>query len=307
MPQIANENTVHDRVQTFQLELCPIRGRVVKLGATLDTILHRHAYPKAVATLLAEAITIGAALSTAMKFEGLFTMQAKGDGAIRLLVVDVTHDGAIRAYAMPQEDYDFSHAPVDTSLLGKAYLAFTVDQQLKEERWQGIVELEGGSLSEAVQHYFRQSEQIPTAIKVAVRQDKNGSWRGGCVMLQQMPREGGNAPSSTETADDDWQRTTMLLNTCTDDELVSDTLTTPDLLYRLFHEENVRAYDPLALRHECRCSQTRVENMLGGLPRDEIEALAVNGIITVTCEFCNRAYMFNKGQRDGLFAENVPL
>jgi molecular chaperone Hsp33 len=289
-----------DLVQTFQLESSPLRGRLVRLGPTLDLILHQHAYPPAVGALLAEAIVITAALGAALKYEGVFTFQAKGDGPVRLLVVDVTNEGGLRAYAQVEEGHNFDKATPDTKLLGKGHLAFTVDQKNKDDRYQGIVTLEGGTLAEAVQHYFRQSEQLPTGIVASVRQDAHGRWRGGCLMVQQMPREGAAHISDTATADD-WYRAMMLMGTAKPEELTDRILGANELLYRLFHEEGVRVYEPHALRHECRCSETRVKTMLRSLPRAEIETLADNGIVSVTCEFCNRSYAFDEKQRDVLY------
>jgi len=293
-----------DLVQPFQLESSALRGRLVRLGPALDLILHQHAYPPAVGGLLAEAMVIACALGTALKYEGVFTFQAKGDGPVRLLVADVTSEGGLRAYAQMQEEYDFAGAAPDTELLGKGSLAFTVDQSAKDDRYQGIVTLEGGSLAEAVQHYFRQSEQLPTGIIAAVRQDAQGRWRGGCLMLQQMPREGGIGHTSDTSTEDDWYRAMMLMGTCSMEELTDTMLMPNDILYRLFHEEGVRIYDPQAFRHECRCSETRVTEMLRALPRTEIEALAVDGLVTVTCAFCNKTYRFDEEQRDKLYTKD---
>ncbi|MDP9127727.1 MAG: Hsp33 family molecular chaperone HslO [Pseudomonadota bacterium] len=292
-----------DLVQPFQLESTALRGRLVRLGSLLDIILHQHSYPKAVATLLAESIVIAAALGHALKYEGVFTFQAKGDGPVRLLVVDVTDDGGMRAYAQVQEGHDFMNAAPDTRLLGKGFLAFTVDQKNKDDRYQGIVALEGGTLAEAVQHYFRQSEQLPTGIVSAVDQDEQGRWTGGCLMVQRMPREGGTAHVSDTALEDDWYRVMTLMGTCKPAELTDRLLPANDLLYRLFHEEGVRVYEPHPYRHECRCSEMRVTSMLRALPRQEIEQLAVDGLVTVTCEFCNRSYKFDDAAREKLYAD----
>jgi molecular chaperone Hsp33 len=293
-----------DLVQPFQLESAELRGRLVRLGSVLDLILYQHAYPPAVAALLGEAIVIAAALGTTLKYEGVFTLQAKSDGPVRLLVADVTNDGGIRAYA---QHHGIEKLSVDASLLGKGYLAFTVDQQVKEDRYQGIVALEGGTLAEAVQHYFRQSEQLPTGIMAAVTRDGQGRWRGGCLILQQMPKEGGTERgirASDTSSEDNWQRAMMLMGTCKPEELTDPNLSPHELLFRLFHEEGVRVYDPHAFRHQCRCSEERVTNMLKALPRAEVETLAVDGIVSVTCEFCNKSYNFNEAQRDGLYGKD---
>lgn len=291
-------------VQPFQLEASSLRGRLVRLGPALDLILHQHAYPDQVGHLLGEAVVVAAALGTSLKYEGVFTLQARGDGPLRLLVADVTHEGGLRAYAQFSAD----KLPTDEGtqkLLGKGYLAFTVDQPLKEDRYQGVVELQGDSLASAVQHYFRQSEQILTGIVTAVRRDAQGRWRGGCLMLQQMPREGGYAHDSDTSIEDDWHRAMMLMGTCRIEELTDPDLSAHELLYRLFHEEGVRVYDPHSFQHKCRCSIDRVTDMLRSLPRTEVEDLAVNGVVDVTCEFCNKNYRFDEDQRNQLYKESL--
>ena len=297
-------NFSQDIVQPFQLESSPLRGRLVRLGATLDVILQQHDYPQAVGNLLGETMVLAAALASVLKYEGVFTLQVKSDGPVRMLVADVTSGGGVRAYAQHQ---DLSSLAPDAPLLGKGYLAFTVDQKKHDDRYQGIVELKGGNLSDAAQHYFRQSEQLPTGLLAAVKQDEHGRWHGGCLLLQHMPREGGfsndNLPPPELTPGEDWNRAMILLNSCTPEELTNPFLTPDALLFRLFHEEGVRAYEPSHYRHECRCSTERVENMLRALPHDEVEELAVDGVVNVTCEFCNRSYNFTKEKRELLFSE----
>lgn len=296
-----NDEIVDDVVQPFQLESSALRGRLVRLGTALDVILRQHNYGAPVATLLGEAVVVAAALATSLKYEGVFTLQAKGDGAVRMIVADVTSEGDMRAYAQVAEGV--SPLAGDARLLGKGYLAFTVDQK-KSERYQGIVELSAGTVAEAVQHYFDQSEQLATGIISAVRKDENGKWRGGCLMLQKMPREGGIDSGKVDTtSEEDWNRAMTLLATCGANELTDSVLKPNDLLFRLFHEEGVRVYEPHVFRHKCRCTEERVTKMLRSLPRDEIETMSVNGLVSVTCEFCNRTYAYDKKQRDELYSD----
>ena len=296
-------------VKPFQLESSHLRGRLGRLGSVLDIILHQHAYPDPIAHLLAEAISIATVLASSLKYEGVFTLQAKGDGAVRLLVADVTNDGGVRAYAQFDKDKlgeaSALSPQADTKLLGKGYLAFTCALAQQEDRYQGIVALEGGTLAEAVQHYFRQSEQLPTGITVAAHRDAQGRWRGGCLLLQRMPREGGINVESTTPEAEDWTRTMIVMGTCTTHELTDPVLSAETLLFRLFHEEGVRVYESQYMRHQCRCSQTRVEGMLRSLPRDEIEELAVEDVVNVTCEFCNKNYVFNHKDRDKLYTPEM--
>lgn len=280
-----------DIVLPFQLENSLLRGRVVRLGTALHAILKQHAYPKPVGRLLGEAVALALVLGASLKFDGVFTLQIKSDAAVRLLVADVTTNGDVRAYAQ----FDASRLMDERAVLvGEGYLAFTVDQPAKDDRYQGIVKLEGDNLAEAVQHYFRQSEQIPTGIVAAARQNGEGQWRGGALMLQRMPREGGNTNVSDTSEEDAWLHAMTLMQTCTPGELTDERLASEDLLLRLFHEDGVRVFEPKTFQHRCRCSHERVVAMLEGLPRSEVKDLAVNGIVSVTCEFCNRKFEFNE-------------
>lgn len=291
-----------NQILPFQLESSPLRGRSSRLGSVLDIILHQHAYPDAVAQLLAEAIILATLLASALKYDGVFTLQAKGDGAVRLLVADVTSDGGVRAFAQFDKE-KLGDAPADTKLLGKGFLAFTCVLAGQEERYQGIVALEGGTLAEAVQHYFRQSEQIPTGVVAAAAQDAQGQWRGGGILLQRMPREGGIDIESQTPEAEDWTRAMLILGTSTPQELTDAALPAAALLFRLFHEEGVRVFETKALLHQCRCSQARVEGMIRSLPRAEVEALAIEGRTTVTCEFCNKSYAFDEVELAALYKE----
>lgn len=294
-----------DLILPFQLESTHFRGRLSRLGPALDRILRQHAYPEPVAALLGEATAVASALAASLKYDGVFTLQAKGDGAVRMLVADVTNDGGLRAYAQYDADKLAACEIVGGALLGKGYLAFTCSLAETDDRYQGIVELQGEGIAAAVQHYFRQSEQIPTGVVSAVRRDAGGAWRGGCLLLQQMPREGGVATptldvESNSPAAEDWTRTMMVMGTCTPEELTDAGLAPSELLLRLFHEEGVRVFDAHALRHQCRCSRERVAAMLTSLPQDEVERLAVDGKVEVTCEFCNVSYEFDEAARKAL-------
>jgi molecular chaperone Hsp33 len=281
-----------DLIQSFQLETTAFRGRLVRLGASLDEIFGKHDYPAPVARLLSEALALAGALAGALKYDGIFTLQTKGDGPVGMMVADVTSTGDVRGYAQfdrarvaaVAEDADLP------TLLGKGYLAFTVDQGEHTERYQGIVELLGTTLAECTQHYFRQSEQLVTGLSVTARR-VGGHWRAGALMLQRLAEGAANLASATVEADD-WQRSMVLMGTVTADELVDPQLTAHTLLFRLFHEEGVRAFAPVRVRHACRCSRERVETVLRTLPAEDVEHMKVDGVITATCEFCSTAYRF---------------
>ncbi len=301
---------IDDLVQPFQIEASHLRGRMVRLGATLDEILARHAYPDAVAKFLGETMTLAVLLASMLKYEGIFTLQTKGDGPIKLMVADVTSVGDVRAYAQFDEealakagdDVDIAPAP---ALLGKGYIAFTVDQGQNTDRYQGIVELYGTTLADCVQHYFRQSEQIDTGLTVTVGKSDEGHWRAGGIMLQRLPEQQpgtGVLPLSSD-AEDGWRRAMVLMASTTSDELLDPELRANDLLFRLFHEDGVRVWPPSHLRFGCRCSRERVVGMLSNLPRGEVESMKVEGKdeVEVVCQFCSTAYRFDDSDLDKIY------
>lgn len=291
-----------DIVQPFQIEGPGLRGRLVRLGGAVDTILKRHDYPAPVAALLAEALALAATLSAALKYDGIFTLQLKGDGPVPMLVTDVTSAGAIRGYAevagdMPDEQ-SVATSPVH-SLVGKGYLAFTVDQGEHTERYQGIVELIGDSLTECIDHYFKQSEQFSAALQVTAGRNDAGQWRAGALMLQRLPDQ--EAIMALEERDEAWRRSVILMSSVAATELLDPVLAPTDLLFRLFHEDGVRVYDQHALAFGCRCSHERAARILASLPRHEVEDLVVDDEVTVTCQFCNETQRFGKGEIAALY------
>jgi molecular chaperone Hsp33 len=307
-----DDRRLDDLIQPFQIDAPQLRGRLVRLGASVDAVLSRHDYPEPVARLLGETLALIAALAGALKFDGVFSLQTKGDGPIRMMVADITSDGAMRGYAAFDEDALKSAlgggpaqpagaplaAPVPR-LLGHGHLAFTVDQGPDTERYQGIVELTGSTLADCVHHYFRQSEQLQAGIRVACarRPGSDGSprWRAGALMLQRLPE--GEAPDETDDpADDDWRRSLLMMGSSTAAELIDPEITPDQLLFRLFHEDGVRVYRAHSVHAGCRCSRERVARMLRVLPRDEIAELKVDDEVVVTCEFCSSRYTFTDPQ-----------
>ncbi len=281
-------------IQPFQLESSSIRGRIIRLGSVLDDILNAHDYPEPVANLTAETISLCALLSAMLKYEGIFTLQAQGDGPIKMVVSDMTSHGIIRGCASYKEDILVGKGASPIGCLGKGHLAFTVDQGKHTDRYQGIVALKGDALTKCVQHYFSQSEQIGTGIRLAIGKSK-GKWRAGAIMLQHMPEDKSNESAGNDnTHEDDWRRAMILQESCTDDELLSQELETDDLLLRLFHEEIVRVYDRKELSSGCRCNPERIENIVLGMSFDDIEHMAINDKIEMTCEFCSKTYTFEK-------------
>jgi molecular chaperone Hsp33 len=288
-----------DLIQPFRIDPFALRGRLVRLGPAVDRILSQHAYPEPVAAMLGEAITLAVLLAGALKYDGVFTLQTKGDGPIRLIVADVSTDGAVRGYAQYDEQKldaaTKGAASLDLSvprLLGGGYIAFTVDQGEDTDRYQGIVELSGTTLADCAQHYFRQSEQIQAGIKLAVgRTGPDGAWRAGGLMLQRVPPEGGYRVIADDV-EDGWRRAMVLMSSATARELVDPALSPHRLLFRLFHEDGVRVFDTHPLEARCRCSRERIETILRAFPADEIDDMAKERVTTVTCEFCSTRYEF---------------
>ncbi len=288
-------------VQPFRLEKTNIRGRVVRLGSVLQDIISRHNYPAPVSFMVAEAVTLCVLLSAMLKYDGIFTLQVKGSGPIKAIVADATTDGKIRAYAsfdeqgvkkLAKRKQDKEHSFF--YLLGDGYVSFTVDQDRDDiERYQGIVELQGESLMDSVRYYFAQSEQIQTDF-ILQTHPQDSQWRTGAIMIQHMPNDK-KGEIAEDLSEEDWNRSSLLMHTCKEHELLSPNLSAQDLLFRLFHEEGVRVYPTFPLHHVCRCSRERVENIIRTLPDDEVQdILKEQGKIEVNCEFCSRNYSFEK-------------
>ncbi|HOO81764.1 MAG TPA: Hsp33 family molecular chaperone HslO [Alphaproteobacteria bacterium] len=293
-----------DVIQSFQLDVSSLRGRAVRLGSALNDILEPHDYPNPVAHLVAETVTVTLLLSSMLKFDGIFTLQIRGDGPVSLLVADMTSEGQIRGCAhFDSERLEQARAQLlalkaeETSrnhlaqYLGKGYVAFTVDQGEAAERYQGVVELRGASLVDCVQHYFNQSEQIISGIKMAVGQ-RGGVWRAGGVMLQKMPDGDGYSEIKGNMDEDDWRRAMILLESCTEDEFLDPNLHSNALLTRLFHEEDVRVFQPVNVFKGCRCSEEKVCTMLTMMSVEDLDYMAEDGRISMRCEFCSQEYSY---------------
>ena len=273
------------------------RGRIVRLGPALNTILNQHNYPVPVARLLAELLTLTATFAASLKFEGIFTLQIKGDGPVRLAVADITSEGALRGYAQFDPAKFHDPWPEQVSLphiTGQGYLAFTVDQGDFTDRYQGIVELAGTDLTDCLHHYFRQSEQLSASIKIAIAKEE-GSWRTGGLMLQLLPKP--SQPKYPLWDDDDlWRRAIAMMSSARSEEMTKSDISLEDLLYRLFHEDGVRVFEGKMVRAQCRCSENRVKAILDSLTEEELQEVEVDKQIIVTCEFCNTEYRFSKDQ-----------
>jgi len=311
-----------DATHPFMIEGLGLRGRLVKLGAAADAIVQRHDYPAPIKALVAETIALACTLANTIKYDGIFTLQAQGDGPVRLLVADVTSEGHVRAYAS-FDGARFAALPAGAPAnpvpryLGAGHLAFTVDQGPRTERYQGVVELAGPTLAACAQHYFRQSEQIETIIHLAVGRDRGpgGAWRAGGLMVQRLPRGRSDfdtawdlASLQEEERDDGWRRVAALVGSVKDAELLDAGTPAATLLYRLFHEDGIRLYQRRPLVDRCRCSRERAGNTLRLLDRRELDEAdsKIDGAVVVTCQFCNRHERFDDRDLDALFAAPAP-
>jgi molecular chaperone Hsp33 len=288
-----------DLILPFQADHADVVGRLVKLGPTVDTILSRHDYPEPVSRLLGEAVALTALLGASLKSEGKFILQASTDGPVDLLVADYQVPGGLRGYARFSAD-QLAELPTGARLLGEGHLAMTIDRGMETERYQGVVPLEGESLTEAADTYFRQSEQLPTFIRLAVaRHYRPGTahpwtWRAGGLLVQKLTREGGHSSAREEAfEEEDWTRAKALAETVEDHELLDPMLPPDRLLYHLFHEEQVRAYRAIPLETYCSCSRGRVEDLLKRFSAEDLADMVVDGEVWVTCEFCNARYRFD--------------
>lgn len=282
-----------DCITRFEVARLGLMGRLVRLGPAAQDVLAPHRYPEPVAALLGELVAVTAALVATLKFEGKFILQTKGDGAVPLMVANSTTDGALRGYA----NFDPDALAADSrpeALLGHGHMVLTVDQGPDMDQYRGIVALTGGRLADNIETYFRQSEQIPSALAVAARRvASNGSatWRAGCLMVQTLPEADPESLERAET-EDRWNEARALMATVSGDELTDPGLDSARLLIRLFGAGNVTARRPRALRFACQCSRARAVGMLEAMPATARADMAVDGRITVTCGFCNSCYKF---------------
>jgi molecular chaperone Hsp33 len=315
------EVSADDSILPFEVAALDLRGRVVRLGPTIDDILTRHDYPSPVAKLLGEAIVLTVLLGSSLKFDGRFILQTQADGPVRMLVVDYTSPGKVRACArFDPARVAAAIAAQETSagnLLGQGHLAMTIDQGPDMNRYQGLVALTGKSLEDVAHEYFLRSEQIPTRVRLAIAEELSAGqdgpehrWRAGGLLLQFLPKktermrgpdlDPGDAPHDIAPhivpEDEAWVEGRSLVATIDDLELIDPELSSERLLYRLFHERGVRVFRNTSVHTQCSCSRENVAAMLRSFSQDDRDHMVENGVISVTCEFCNSKYVFNPGE-----------
>ncbi len=304
-----------DVVVPFTLDRLGSRGRLTRLGEAIDLILSRHNYPTPVARVLGEAVVLASLIGSSLKFDGRFILQTQSDGPVNMIIVDFNTPDGLRGYARFNQEallkYSEQGKTSAGELLGKGHLAMSIDQGSDMERYQGVVELDGTGFESAADQYFKQSEQIPTKVRLAVAQhqvrgEKTAHWRAAGILVQHLPKaknddesleqnnEFDDGLSDEEKQEDNWLETKSLLSTLGDDELVDPDISPERLLFRLYHETGVRVFTPQSLEERCTCSPERIEDMLANSfsPKGR-EEMIKNGEIEVTCEFCSTTYNFN--------------
>jgi molecular chaperone Hsp33 len=299
MTEIAQSPPTDDLVATFQIEGWPVRGRLARLGASIHEVLTRHDYPEPVANLLGEACALAALVGSSLKFDGRLIVQAQGDGPVTYVVCDYDTSGQFRGYCRfdPDRVAEVNQGfirPGARTLLGDGLFIMTVDQGADMDRYQGITQIEGETLALCAEQYFAQSEQVPTRVRLAVGQVDTGegpTWRAGGLMIQNIASD--DTRGSTEDA---WFRAQALFGTTGEDELVDPLIPAETLLWRLFNEDGVRVFTPLALKSFCRCSEERIATVIESFTdAEKADMVEPDGKIRVTCEYCSTVYALEPG------------
>lgn len=278
-----------DTLTRFMFEHAEVRGESVRLDATWRAVLARHPYPEPVKKLLGEMMAACALLAATLKFEGALIMQMQGSGPVTLLVVECDSEFHLRATAKWRDD--LAHEDV-RALLGDGKFVITIDPKTGGQAYQGIVALEGATVAEVLEHYMLRSEQLETRLWLA-----SDAQQACGLLLQRLPEK-------TSEDEDAWNRALNLAGTLTPEELLS--LPAREVLHRLFHEEDLRLFEPQPVSFRCTCSRDRVTAMLRMLGLDEVRAiLNEQGRIDVDCEFCNQHYSFDPVDAEQIFAAEV--
>ncbi|MCW8943465.1 MAG: Hsp33 family molecular chaperone HslO [Sedimenticola sp.] len=278
-----------DQLKRFIFEAHDLRGELVQLDASWKAILERHPYPASVGQQLGQAIAAVALLAATIKFDGSLILQSQSDGPLNTLVAQATNELTLRGLArwsseLPEGDL--------TAIYGKGHMSLTVTNK-GPNRFQGIVELAGKDLAQALENYFSNSEQL--ASRLWLMADEN---RAAGLLIQKLPSE--------REGVEDWERITMLADTITQEEMLN--LPAETLLHRLFHEEEIRLFDPTPVAFRCSCSQERISDSLRAMGREELfSIIEEQGAIEVDCDFCNKHYHFDSVDVEQLFIDSIPV
>jgi molecular chaperone Hsp33 len=279
---------MNDTLQRFLFEHAPIRGEVAHLDATWRAVLERHDYPPVLRTVLGELMAAGALLAATLKFEGSIILQLQGNGPVKLIVVECTSEQTLRATAKWTDALPEQGAGL-AELLGDGRFVITLVPADGRQSYQGVVAIDPAGVAASLEHYMQRSEQLETRLWLAA-----GEERAAGLLLQKLPER-------LEADEDSWNRATQLAETVTRPELLK--LPAQNLLHRLYHQEDIRLFDPRPVSFRCSCSSERVAAMLRMLGYAEVRAiLDERDAVEVTCEFCNRAYRYDSVDAEQVFA-----
>ena len=286
--------TLNNHVMPFQLGNNKVRGNIVRLQTVVSEIIKRHKYPTNIESIFADTLAITACLGCRMKHDGVFTIQAKGTGDVNTLISDITSDGFLRGYVGLSSDFRNKQSNLK-SLMGSGHISFTLDQGKYTKRYQGIVSLEESSISKLAELYFNQSEQLETKFLTFNFYDFEKSYRknlfsAGLIMLQKMPDKNS---FDEEINEEFWQNSLNFLSTLGKEEFLSTSLTSEEILYRLFNELQITIYDRIIIKDQCRCSDEKITLAIKNLSKKELEEIVdQNGNVKVVCEFCKKERIF---------------
>jgi molecular chaperone Hsp33 len=275
-----------DSLHRFIFDQYPIRGHLVHLDAAWLALIEHRDYPQAIRDMLGEAVAASLLLAATVKFDGVLSLQLQGDGPMHLMLAQCTSGLGVRGLARYKDSADLGAGKI-TDLIGAGNLTVALETDAGEQRYQGIVPISGDRLAQSLQSYFENSEQLPT--RLWLHTDATGV---SGMLLQKLPAEGSSAAKDAADVEDAWRRVQLIAETLTPEEL--RTLADAEILHRLFHEDDVRLFEPSPVYFRCRCSRERVGGMLQGLGETETRAvLKERGEVEVRCDFCNRAYLFD--------------
>lgn len=299
-------NKNFDTCVSFHINNGAFRGRLVRLDEVVNTILQKHAYPLPVSAVLAESTALAVLLASTLKYNGLFTLQTQSNGPVSMVVVDVTSEGKVRACAKFDEEHlsrsqklRKTEGEIEPTphLLGEGWLAFTVDQGADTQLYQGVVDLQGKTLSECALRYFKQSEQIDTDLQLYVHAPQGDSkhWSAAGIFIQKLPELGGKIDENTDLTES-WNEAKIFMESLKADEVFDSNLSSEEILHRLYHSNALSISAPKEYIFGCRCTREKLQNTLATFKPEEIESLCESGQIAASCNFCSEKYLFEKGE-----------
>lgn len=290
----------NDQLQRFIFEHSDIRGEIISLEKSFQDVLSNGNYPKAIQLLIGQFLAASGLLSATLKFNGVITLQAQGDGPLSFIMADCTRHHSLRAIAKFDPEFVYKNDQTLSTLIGSGTLTLTIDPA-QGKRYQGIVPLQKPSLAYCLEEYFHRSEQLPTRIWLSADIALDNPKAAG-LLLQALPHQRVSAPEHNQQL---WEHAIQLANTITAEEQLS--LSHEEQLYRLFHQEELRLFDPSPVQFFCSCSEERFGQALKSMGQEELEnILEDSGGIDINCEFCHQKYRFNQADITKLFGDFPP-